>query len=173
MIGTELQRNLAAEMARQGYHQKSLALAAGLNHTAVRDILKGRSRNPRLDTLVKIARTLATTPNDLIGFVSYPERGSADATGFAEAGPAQSGFDAPAPFDATVFRRSVEAACTNAVTRDGFAAEALARAALCVYLAAVQHMNDKASSPHEAVAEAAPKALELAKILYESELLHD
>ena len=169
MILSELQRNLTARMAQQGYHQKSLALAAGLNHTAIRDILKGRSRSPRLDTLVKIAHTLATTPNDLIGFVSYPAPANDGAAGFAEHAAGHAGFEPAVPFDATVFRRSVEAACVNAVANERTAANALAQAALCVYLAAMQRMQDSPLSARQAVREAAPKAFELANTLSQSE----
>jgi transcriptional regulator with XRE-family HTH domain len=63
MIRDELRRRMVA----MGYNQKSLARAAQLNETAVRDILKGRSRNPRVDTLQAIAEVLGCTVNDLIG----------------------------------------------------------------------------------------------------------
>jgi len=46
---------------------KSLSQKASLNDTAVRDIIEGRSKNPRHDTLQKIAKALACTLSDLTG----------------------------------------------------------------------------------------------------------
>lgn len=54
-------------MKERGFNQKSLAEAARLNETAVRDILKGRSRRPLHTTIIALARTLACEPEDLIG----------------------------------------------------------------------------------------------------------
>jgi transcriptional regulator with XRE-family HTH domain len=51
-------KRLKEEIARQRYNYKSLSLAAGLGETTVRDIMIGRARNPRRDTLMKIAKTL-------------------------------------------------------------------------------------------------------------------
>jgi repressor LexA len=62
-----LQRELRRRMEAAGYNQKSLARAAGLNQTAVRDILKGRSRHPRSDTLEALARILGCTIDQLTG----------------------------------------------------------------------------------------------------------
>lgn len=63
-----LRRNLRQRMSafRPPYHAESLARAAGLNRNAVRDILSGKSRNPRIDTLRRLARALVCEPNDLI-----------------------------------------------------------------------------------------------------------
>ncbi len=47
--------NLAEAMARKGTNAAEVARRAGLNPTGVYDILKGKSRSPRLDTLHKIA----------------------------------------------------------------------------------------------------------------------
>jgi phage repressor protein C with HTH and peptisase S24 domain len=44
---------------------KSLSKKAGLNETYIRDILEGRSRNPRFDTLEKVAGALGCTLGDL------------------------------------------------------------------------------------------------------------
>ena len=61
---------LAYEIRRRmeagGFNQKSLARAAGLNETAVRDILIGKSRHPRHDTVQKIAGALDCTAAQLI-----------------------------------------------------------------------------------------------------------
>jgi len=73
MSDTPLQRELRRRMVAGGYNQKSLARAAQLNETAVRDILKGRSRNPRADTLEALGRILGCTIDAL--------RGGSDAAG--------------------------------------------------------------------------------------------
>lgn len=48
-------RNIEAAMARKGTNSAELARRSGVNPTAVYDILSGKSRSPRLDTLHKIA----------------------------------------------------------------------------------------------------------------------
>ena len=53
-------------MEAGGFNQKSLARAAGLNQTAVRDILIGKSRHPRHDTLEKLAASLECSVIDLL-----------------------------------------------------------------------------------------------------------
>ena len=45
---------------------KSLSLAAGVNETYVRDILKGKSVNPRMEQLGKLAAKLGCTAEDLM-----------------------------------------------------------------------------------------------------------
>ncbi|MFY9288295.1 MAG: helix-turn-helix transcriptional regulator [Alphaproteobacteria bacterium] len=55
-------RNLRALMDEQGFNPRSLSLKAGLNATAVRDMLEGRSRFPRYDTAKALAEALGTTP---------------------------------------------------------------------------------------------------------------
>jgi DNA-binding phage protein len=48
-------RNIEAAMARKGTNPSEVARRAEVNHTAVYDILKGKSKHPRLDTIHKIA----------------------------------------------------------------------------------------------------------------------
>ena len=48
-------RNLDATMARKDTNPSEVARRAGLNPTGVYDILSGKSRSPRLDTLNRIA----------------------------------------------------------------------------------------------------------------------
>ena len=48
-------RNLEAAMARKGTNPSEVARNAGINPTGVYDIMSGKSRSPRLDTLNKIA----------------------------------------------------------------------------------------------------------------------
>ncbi len=62
----ELADEIRRRMEAGGFNQKSLARAAGLNETAVRDILIGKSRHPRHDTVQKIAGALDCTAAQLI-----------------------------------------------------------------------------------------------------------
>lgn len=64
--------NLRQSMAEQGLNPRSLSLRAGLNATAVRDMIEGRSRFPRYDTVQALADVLKTTPARLM---SDPNRG--------------------------------------------------------------------------------------------------
>ena len=48
-------RNIEAAMARKGTNAAEVARRAHMNPTAVYDILSGKSRSPKLDTLHKIA----------------------------------------------------------------------------------------------------------------------
>lgn len=58
--------NLRRLMAERGYNPRSLSLRAGLNATAVRDMIEGRSRFPRYDTVQALAQALETTPARLM-----------------------------------------------------------------------------------------------------------
>lgn len=53
-----LRDNLSALMEARGTNPKRLARDAGLGETAIRDIMKGRSDNPKVDTIHKIADAL-------------------------------------------------------------------------------------------------------------------
>jgi transcriptional regulator with XRE-family HTH domain len=55
-------RNLRSLMEQQNFNPRSLSLKAGLNATAVRDMLEGRSQSPRYETVCALAETLNTTP---------------------------------------------------------------------------------------------------------------
>lgn len=59
--------NLKTLMEACELNPRSLSLAAGLNPTAVRDMLEGRVRFPRYDTVKSLAKTLGTTPAKLMG----------------------------------------------------------------------------------------------------------
>ena len=59
-------RNLRTLMDKEGLNPRSLSLKAGLNATAVRDMLEGRSRFPRYDTVKALAAALGTTPARLM-----------------------------------------------------------------------------------------------------------
>lgn len=54
-------------MDEVGSNPSALAKKAGLNHTAVRDILSGKSKSPRADTLDKLAAALGTSTAKLLG----------------------------------------------------------------------------------------------------------
>jgi len=62
---SKLVSNLERRMRVWDITQKALALKAGLNETAVRDILKGRSKDPQYTTLNSIARVFGCTIEDL------------------------------------------------------------------------------------------------------------
>jgi phage repressor protein C with HTH and peptisase S24 domain len=62
-----LAREIARRMEAAGLGQKALALKAGLNETAVRDILVGKSRHPRHDTVEKLAGALGCAMAELLG----------------------------------------------------------------------------------------------------------
>jgi phage repressor protein C with HTH and peptisase S24 domain len=84
-------------MEAQGFNQKSLAKAAGLNDTAVRDILVGKSGDPRVSTIVALANVLGPDflqaalgyaaepqpkpPNDLFALVPVYDARAAAGTG--------------------------------------------------------------------------------------------
>lgn len=53
-------------MAVAGLNPRSLSLKAGLNPTAVRDMLEGRTRSPRYDTAEALAKALGTTATHLM-----------------------------------------------------------------------------------------------------------
>ena len=59
-------RNLRALMEQQGFNPRSLSLKSGLNPTAVRDMLEGRTKFPRYDTARALATTLGVTPATLM-----------------------------------------------------------------------------------------------------------
>jgi transcriptional regulator with XRE-family HTH domain len=64
---TDLQRNLLQAMQTWNLSERGLAKKAGLGPSAVRDILHGRSREPKPETLVKLARALNLTYEELVG----------------------------------------------------------------------------------------------------------
>lgn len=51
-------RNIKALMEQRDLDAAKLAREAGLNHTGVYDILKGKSRSPKIETIAKIAAAL-------------------------------------------------------------------------------------------------------------------
>lgn len=59
--------NLRTLMEAKGFNPRALSLAAGLNPTAVRDMLEGRTQFPRYDTVEALAGVLNVTPVQLMG----------------------------------------------------------------------------------------------------------
>lgn len=57
--------NIQSVMQRIGTNPAELARDAGLNSTGIYDIISGKSRNPRLDTIAKIAAALRVPVADL------------------------------------------------------------------------------------------------------------
>lgn len=62
-----LQTNLERLMKARGFNMKSLSLAAKLNETAVRDILRGKVGSPTYKTLLKLSNTLNCAVEELVG----------------------------------------------------------------------------------------------------------
>lgn len=54
-------------MMAQSLNPRSLSLKAGLGPTAVRDMLEGRAKFPRYDTVQALAAALSVTPSQLMG----------------------------------------------------------------------------------------------------------
>lgn len=59
--------NLRFLMDAKKMNPRSLSLKAGLNATAVRDMLEGRAKFPRYDTVEALAEALEVTPAQLMG----------------------------------------------------------------------------------------------------------
>lgn len=62
---TKIAENLERLIAQQGTAAKRLSSDAGLGETVVRDILKGRSKNPRYATLAKLASALGVDVREI------------------------------------------------------------------------------------------------------------
>ena len=58
--------NIEAIMKLRGMDPAKLGRAAGMNRTGVYDILSGKSRNPRLDTVEKLAAALDVPASALL-----------------------------------------------------------------------------------------------------------
>lgn len=72
----KINRELRRRMDLLGISPKKLSLDAGLSETGVKDILSGKSANPKHDTLDRLARKLGCTVGDLTG-EQHRRRGSA------------------------------------------------------------------------------------------------
>ncbi|MFT8953764.1 MAG: LexA family transcriptional regulator [Gluconobacter sp.] len=67
MTDSFIARELRRRMDAKGFKQKALAIKADLNETYVRDILKGKSKNPEASKLARIAAALGCSSDDLLG----------------------------------------------------------------------------------------------------------
>ena len=77
-------QNLRTLMEDRGFNPRSLSLKAGLNATAVRDMIEGRSRFPRYDTAMALANALDTTPAQLMSDSEVRGEVAKNGKGFGE-----------------------------------------------------------------------------------------
>ncbi|MDR3519030.1 MAG: helix-turn-helix domain-containing protein [Azospirillaceae bacterium] len=110
-----LAQRLERLMKAAGHSSRSLSLAAGLNATAVRDIVKGRSEHPLISTVQALAAALAVDPTFLAGG-DRPYRSVAPAldrrNGAKDPAAKDSAIDAPVvaiPLDRDNLRRAIVA----------------------------------------------------------------
>ena len=59
-------RSLERRRDMAGFSDKTLAVAAGMNATGIRDILKNQKNMPRYDSLFKISQVLGCTVEELV-----------------------------------------------------------------------------------------------------------
>ncbi len=62
-----LTKQIRSGLEERGWSVRELERKAGLKERAVLSILQGKSKHPRIDTLVKIANALDTSVSSLIG----------------------------------------------------------------------------------------------------------
>lgn len=70
---TLVAERIGARLSQLGLNPHAAAIQAELAPDAVRNILSGKSRNPRGDTLTKIARVLQCDPGYLLGVLDSPK----------------------------------------------------------------------------------------------------
>lgn len=63
-----LAENMRKERMKQGMSQEALAHASGIHSSEISRIERG-AREPRLSTLVRLARALSVTPSELLARV--------------------------------------------------------------------------------------------------------
>lgn len=66
MVLSDIKQRIEAEMTKKGFNETSLAQAAKLGNTAVRDLLKNPDQDPRIGTILKIAKALGVSVNYLL-----------------------------------------------------------------------------------------------------------
>lgn len=69
---TRLARSLRERIKARGLTPHGVSRAAGLNPNAVRDILAGKVRSARFQTVAALARVLGCRPEDLAGTQPHP-----------------------------------------------------------------------------------------------------
>ena len=67
-------RNIQALMEAKGLDPAKLARASGLNPTGIYDIIKGKSRSPKIETVYKIAKGLGVPITAIFSEHSASER---------------------------------------------------------------------------------------------------
>jgi transcriptional regulator with XRE-family HTH domain len=75
--GIHFGQNLATQRRRAGLSQEQLADRAGLHRTAI-SLSETGKRNPRLDTLVKLAEALGIPVGALVDGIPGADRGTDD-----------------------------------------------------------------------------------------------
>jgi DNA-binding Xre family transcriptional regulator len=75
MAQTGLIQQLERRMAALKLKPAQLSRRAGLNATAVRDIIEGKSKDPQRSTIEKLAKALGCAPGDLLGSARSPAGG--------------------------------------------------------------------------------------------------
>src|SRR4051794_21896171 len=58
---------IEGQMAADGQSMRAFALSAGLKPDAVRDIVRGKSKSPKRETLEKLAQRMGVTVDELLG----------------------------------------------------------------------------------------------------------
>lgn len=84
------------------FNAKSLSLKAGLNETAIGDIVRGRSKNPRIDTLRKISEALDVNHQWLLDGFGQIDGGNA--TNLHLSAHDSVGYDGEKPKDPTIYK---------------------------------------------------------------------
>jgi len=63
---TNIAKNLRIHMFNNGMRAADLARAAGIKPTSLHSIIKGKTTDPRVGTLIPLAETLGTSIDDLV-----------------------------------------------------------------------------------------------------------
>ena len=98
---SELARNLQAALDAAKLSGRAASLKAGLRHDTCRNILVGRSVNPKGETLSALAAALGTTPDAMLGRAPAPSRLSGDGVEISEYDVSPSADHGPDPRDRT------------------------------------------------------------------------
>src|SRR5579872_2810947 len=65
--GTVIGKIVGEEMAKRGWSQSEVARRAGLSQPAVREIIMGKTKNPRIDVILGLAKAFGVTPLYICG----------------------------------------------------------------------------------------------------------
>ena len=72
ILDTPIKRQISSRMKIAGLNASALSEKAGLNDTAVKQILHGKSKSPKVDTVLKIAAALDCSILDLLEISLLP-----------------------------------------------------------------------------------------------------